>query len=358
MPFSTETERAWVDIDLDALVRNAGRYQALVGVPLLPMIKADAYGLGAIPVARALQPLRPVGWGVATTGEGRSLRKAGFHEPIVVFTPLDAGRLAGHREAGLRPIIGDLAALEAWLGASGDPFHLEIDTGMARSGIRWDAATDLARAGELLRNRSSWEGCFTHFHSPESDPAATATQVARFREALAVLGTRPALLHAASSGGGCLGPSCTFDAARPGVALYGAVVPGLEIEPVVAVRARVVSLRRVLAGDTVSYGATWTAARPTTIATLAAGYADGIKRVLSNVGEVELHGVRCPIVGRVTMDFTMIDVGETPVSVGDVATFFGGVISVEEMASKAGTIPYELFTALGPRLPRRYHRCP
>lgn len=357
-PFTTDTQRAWVDIDLNAVVRNARSYQALVGVPLLPMVKADAYGLGALHIAQALQVIQPTGWGVATIAEGRELRVGGVQAPILVFTPLDASQLAGHREFGLRPVIGDLAALTAWLAVSEDPFHLEIDTGMARSGIRWDDGPLLAAAGELLKNRESWEGCFTHFHSSSLDPGATAQQWQRFQEALDRIGSRPPILHAANSGAGRGGSRYAANLARPGICLYGAAVPGVPNEPVAALRARVVALRDVHAGESVSYGATWHATRSTTVATLSIGYADGVHRALSNAGEVELHGLRCPVVGRVTMDFTMVDIGDAPVAIGDVATLFGGIVSLDEMAARAGTIAHELLTSLGRRLPRIYRRSP
>ena len=147
-----------------------------------------------------------------------------------------------------------------------------------------------------------------------------------------------------------------MDLVRPGIQLYGGRVPGVEGEPVARLQARVVSVRRVRPGDTVSYGATWRAERATTIATLAIGYADGVHRSLSGVGRVELRDAVCPIAGRVTMDLTMVDAGDLPVTVGDVATLFGGLVTLEEQAALAGTIPYELLTALGPRLPRLYRR--
>lgn len=355
-PFTTDTQRAWVDVDLDAIVRNARSYQAQVGVPLLPMVKADAYGLGAVHVARALEAIQPIGWGIATTTEGRELRTSGIQAPIIVFTPLDASQLAGHREFGLRPVIGDLTALRAWLAASDDPFHLEIDTGMRRSGLPWDDSEMLATAGSLIGGNESWEGCFTHFYSSGTDPDATAEQWRRFHAALDCLGSRPAMLHAANSGAACQGPLYALDFARPGICLYGAAVSGVINEPVAALRARVVALRSVKAGDTVSYGATWRASVATTVATLSIGYADGVHRSLSSVGSVELDGRRYPVVGRVTMDFMMVDIGDAPVAIGDVATLFGGIISVDEMAAHAGTIAHELLTSLGRRLPRRYHR--
>jgi len=355
-PFTTDTQRAWVDVDLDAIVRNARNYQGRVGVPLLPMLKADAYGLGALQIAKALQAVQPMGWGVATTAEAVELRRAGFQEPIIVFTPLIAGQLAEHRTFGLRPVIGDLEALTAWLASSEDPFHLEIDTGMRRAGVPWDDRAMLAAASALVRDRESWEGCFTHFHSAGTDPDATATQWQRFEAALEALGRRPPIIHAANGAAGREGARYAGSLARPGICLYGGAAEGFACEAVAALRARVVGLRQLKPGDTVSYGATWRAAAPTTVATLAIGYADGVHRALSSIGAVEVGGARCPIVGRVTMDFTMVDVGDAPVEIGDVATLFGGMITLDEQAANAGTIGYELLTSLGRRLPRCYHR--
>jgi alanine racemase len=355
---TAETQRAWVDVDLDALLRNGRAYHDKVGVPLIPMVKADGYGLGALAVARTLVGLEPWGFGVATVDEARALRIGGIDSPLVVFTSLSPALVDPHREATARPTIGDLEALRAWLSASDAPFHLEIDTGMHRSGLRWNDASILAEAGNLLVEAAGWEGAFTHFHSAGSDPVATQGQWERLQQAIAALGRRPPLLHAANSAGGGYGRSHAGDLARPGIHLYGGAVGGLDPEVVAALRARVTAVRPVEAGESVSYEASWRAAAPTTVATLGIGYADGVLRSLSNRGEVELLGRRCPIVGRVTMDQLMVDAGDLPVRVGEVATVFGGLVSLDEQAAMAGTISYELLTSLGGRLPRRYHRNP
>lgn len=357
--FTPETQRAWVDIDLDALLRNALSYRDKVGVPLLLMVKADGYGLGGIAAARTLLAARPWGFGVATVDEARALHLKGIVAPVVVFTPLNPAQIDLHHAVASRPTIGDLTALGAWLAAGDRPFHLEIDTGMRRSGFAWNDRAVLAEAGGLLREATGWEGAFTHFHSAERDPQATATQWQRFEEALAILGRRPPLLHAANSAaGGAHGATYAADLARPGIHLYGGTVAGLDAVPVAALRARVVAVRRLSTGESVSYDATWQAPGPTTVATLAIGYGDGVPRALSNVGLVELLGQRRPIVGRVTMDQMMIDAGDLPVAVGDVATVFGGMVTLDEQAALAGTIGYELLTSLGARLPRLYRRGP
>jgi alanine racemase len=350
-----ETARAWVDVDLDAVVRNARDYAARVGVPLLPMVKADAYGLGAVAVARALEPLHPWGFGVVTAAEAHALRRAGVERPILICSPLRPDMVEYVRNADARPAIGDLDGLRAWLAAGGGPFHLEVDTGMARNGFPWDDAIQLAAARELLAGSPShYEGVYTHFHTADGNTVATELQWQRLQQAVTALGPRPRLVHAANSAAGAYGASYGGDLARPGIFLYGGTAGALVPAPVAALRARVVAVRSVPAGATVSYHESWTAPAPTTLATLAIGYADGVLRAQSNRGQVEVHDHVVPIVGRVTMDHLMVDVGDLPVQCGDVATIWGGHVSLDAAAATAGTISYELLTALGPRLPRRH----
>lgn len=349
-------ERAWVDVDLGALVRNARRYQALVGSPLLAMVKANGYGLGAVAVARALEQVEPWGFGVATIGEGVELRSAGVVRPVVVFTPLtpDSATIRATRSASLRPVIGDLASLAQWHAAGGGPFHIEIDTGMSRSGFRWHEQESLGVLGERLANEPDWEGVFTHFHSADADLHGTREQLDRFATVLKDLGSRPSLVHLANSAAAELSAQSGADLARPGIFLYGGRAGALEPEPVARLRARVVAVRRLRPGDTVSYGAEAEVEADTTIATLAIGYADGVARALGSRGLVELGGAIVPIVGRVTMDMVMVDVEDTPVAVGDVATLFGGLVALDDQAVLAGTVSYELLTSLSPRVERRY----
>lgn len=358
IPYTPDTQRAWVDVDLDALVRNAESYRQRVGVPLLPMVKANGYGLGALAIATALAETGGVwGFGVATVEEARALHLSGIVAPILVFTPVAPPQVGAHEEVAARPTVGDLEGLRAWLAAGRGPFHVEIDTGMRRSGFPWNDLDQLHALAALLSGNDRFEGVFTHFHSAGDDPEATSEQWRRFHRVLEVVG-RPRLVHVANSAGGGFGSSYAADLARPGIHLYGGHVPGLDSVPVAALRARVTAVRRVAAGDSVSYDATWTAPHATTIATLGIGYGDGVSRRLSNVGAVELLGQRLRIVGRVTMDQLMLDAGDLPVTIGDVATIFGGKVSLDEQAALAGTIPYELLTALGNRLPRRYQRMP
>lgn len=348
------TGRAWVDVDLTALRANAQLVAGRAGAPLLPMIKADGYGLGAVAVARALEPLDPFGFGVATVAEAAALRAAGVVRPILAFSPLVSWDARACLAADARPCIGDLDALEAWLALGNAPFHVEIDTGMARAGFRPDDRAVLARLRDLLLRAPGWEGIFTHFHSADIDPDSAGPQWERLQEVITMLGRRPALVHAASSGGVFAGSGYGADLARPGIFLYGGRIGALAPRPVARFQARVVAVRRMRPGDTASYGATWTAERPVTIATLSAGYADGIPRSLAARGRIQVGDTVFPIAGRVTMDLTMMDVGDTPIAIGDAATIWGDQVTLDEQAKNAGTISYELLTSLGPRVTRRY----
>jgi alanine racemase len=358
-----EITRAWVDVDLAALCANARTVAALSGSRLLPMVKANGYGLGAVEVARALQNVDPWGFGVATVDEGAALRAAGITGPILVLTPLMPEWIDQYLALDLRPSIGDVPALESWIARGGQPFHVEIDTGMSRAGLRYDDRAALARFAALLQNTGSWEGAFTHFLAAESDPATTRQQWDRFLDALRTLPRRPPIVHAANSAASLQGQSFAGDLVRPGIFLYGGSAGAIEPRPVAAFRGHVVAVRRILAGDTVGYGATWRADRPVTVATIGIGYADGFPRGSPAAGqerfkrEIEVQGRLAPVVGRVTMDMCMVATEERVVP-GDVATVFGGMVSLDNQAHAAGTISYELLTRLGPRVARRYERSP
>ncbi len=317
------------------------------------MVKADAYGLGAVPVAQALEALEPWGYGVGTIAEGATLRAAGIRRPILVFTPACLELEPAYRAQDLRAVLDDPDVAARWT----LPFHLEIDTGMARAGIRWDEPARLAAVAS-----PKLEGAFTHFHSADVDPASVREQWIRFQQALGHLGGRPALIHAANSAGiWRLGERT--DLVRPGIFLYGGRA-GADLplpQPVATLRAPVVSLRTLRAGDSVSYGAAWRAGTPARIATLGVGYSDGVPRSVRGPAQALLAGCRCGIVGRVTMDMIMVEVPPAraaQVRVGDVATLFGtdgeNAITLDEFAGWAGTISYEILTGLGSRLPREY----
>lgn len=349
------TARAWVDVDLSALAANAKTVAAISGGRLLPMVKANGYGLGAIAVVRALEPVDPWGYGVATVEEGVELRQAGITRPVLLCTPLLPEWIDRCLDFDLRPSVGDLAALEAWTARTARPFHVEIDTGMSRSGFRHDDPALREAVAQRLTGAEGWEGAFTHFHSPESDSAATELQWARFREVLELLPRRPALVHAANSAAAVSGSRYTADLVRPGIFLYGGSAGGSAPAPVAAFRARVVGLRRLRQGDTVSYGATWRADGPARVATVAAGYADGLPRAAGRARAVELAGRVVPLVGRVAMDMAMVAIDDDhDVGLGDTATIWGGAVSLDQQAAWTGTIAYELLTSLAPRVPRRY----
>lgn len=360
MTSPSETARAWVDIDLGALVTNARALAEACGTRLLPMIKANGYGLGAARIAGALDALDPWGYGVATVEEALELRAAGVRRPILVASPLSPESFEPMLAAGFRPAIGDGAMLRAWLSRSAAAFHLEIDTGMSRAGIRWDDERALCEVAGALATAQGWEGVFTHFHSADTDPDATGVQWERFQAALSALPRRPSLVHAANSAAALRGRAYAADLVRPGIFLYGGQASACAPppRPVAALRARVLAVRAVRAGDTVSYGAEWRAPEATTIATLGIGYADGLPRATRREGlpprPVELRGRIVPIVGRVTMDMCMVAVDDGAVAIGDVVTIFGGLVSLDEQARAAGTVSYELLTSLGARLPRRY----
>lgn len=348
--------RAWLEVDLGALRRNAEAVQRCAGAPLIPMVKANAYGVGVIPVVRALEPLAPLAYGVATLAEGCELRRAGIDRPVIVFTPVLPGDFAALRNAGLTPALGSATAIAAW-SETGAPYHLAIDTGMNRAGASWRAVTGLA---DVVRAHPP-AGVFTHFHSAELDDGSLEEQARRFDDVIDALGVAGVLRHAPNSAAIVRSGRGRWDAARPGIFLYG-VGSGrraaVQPEPVVHLRARIVDLRTVEPGDSVSYGATFTAARRTRIATAAIGYADGYPRAAGNRARGFVRGAAAPVRGVVTMDMTMLDVTDATADPGDVVTLIGrdgaALQTVEEVAVAAGMSPYELLTGLGGRLGREY----
>ena len=349
--------RARVDIDLGALQRNGAAVARRGGVPLLPMIKADAYGLGVAGSLRALEVLQPWGYGVASVREGEELRTLGVTRPIVVFTPLLEEELGRARSARLTPTLGFPPEIEAWRRAGGGAWHLSIDTGMSRAGIPWRDVRAIRHLVEL----DPPEGAFTHFHSAELDNGTLERQERLFREALASLPSRPKLLHTDNSAAIARKGRTEWDLVRPGIFLYGVGsgrTAGIQPEPVVHLRAPIIEIRQLEVGDTVSYGATFRAERPARIATLAVGYADGYPRSLSERGSVLVGGTLAPVAGTVTMDMTMIDVTTVRCEVGDIATLIGRagdtLLTVERVADTAGMSPYELLTGLRSRVDRTY----
>ena len=349
--------RARVEIDLGALQRNGAALARRAGVPLVPMIKADAYGLGAEAVFRALESLEPWGYGVASVDEGDELREWGVSRPVVVFTPLIERDLTRARSSRLTPTLGFPGEIEAWRRAGGGAWHLSIDTGMSRAGI---PAREVQNIKHLLQLAQP-EGAFTHFHSAELDDGSLAEQEKLFRAAIASLPSRPRLLHVDNSAAIARKGRSEWDLVRPGIFLYGVGsgrTAALQPEPVVHLRAPIVEIRNLEPGDTVSYGATFRVERAARIATLAVGYADGYPRSLGDRGSVLVGGTLAPVAGRITMDMTMIDVTTVRCEVGDVATLIGRagdtVLTVERIADDAGMSPYELLTGLRSRVERSY----
>lgn len=370
------TSRAWVDVDLGAFRRNLLRVrESAPGAEVVPMLKADAYGLGMEAIlGAAREALAPHGgpWavGVAAVAEGEALRRFGWTGRAVVFSPVPPDEMPRAAAAGLALSISSVAALERWAALAREagrrlPFHLEIDTGMGRAGLPCGAVDQWGpRIAEVAGDLLAWEGCYTHFHSAdEPDLSSADAQQRRFEEALRRLPPAPGgasrVVHSANSAAAVRRRGYGMDLVRPGIFLYGGSAgPGAVPEPVAAIRARVGLVREVEPGATCGYGATHTARRRERWATLAIGYGDGLPRALGATGgEALLHGRRVPIVGRISMDVTVVDVTGLPgVREGDAATLVGAdgeeEILVDDVAARVGTISYEVLTGLTPRLPR------
>jgi alanine racemase len=348
--------RAWVEIDLGALLRNASKVATSAQVPLLPMVKADAYGLGAVRIARTLEQIDPFGYGVATIAEGEQLRRSTITRPILVFTPLLPGDFDSAIRADLTPTLGDAEGITRWQ-ETGRPWHLAIDTGMSRSGVQWDRVGDLR---EIIE-RGAPDGVFTHFHSAELKNGTRELQEKRFDEAVAALPVRPRYVHAENSPAVQDRKQSRWSFVRPGVFLYGVTSgadPVVIPDPVVSIRARIVDLRSIADGETVSYDGTYVAKGERRIATLAIGYADGYRRVFGNRASALVRGTRVPVVGFVTMDMTMIDVTGVECHIGDPVTLLGvdgnERIDIMELSAAGELSPYEVLTGLRNRLARRY----
>jgi alanine racemase len=361
--------RAWVEVDTGALRENYRTVRRTVGdrPAVIPMVKADGYGLGALRVVRALDAFDPWGYGVATADEGAALRAAGVRRPIMVVSPLAPHAVECAARSKLVASISDLDSLRRWSAAAEVhgplEFHVEIDTGMGRAGFDWRETGEWADAARLAAgDRLRWTGAFTHFHGADSaDPAPTRTQWQRFRDSLAQLpvSREDLMVHACNSAAALRWPAFAADAIRPGIFLYGGnVVPGGPTPAAVAaVRARLVLVRDVPPASTVGYGATHVAREWERWGTVAIGYGDGLPRILGNAGTALVRGTRVPIVGRISMDMLVVELSAVPgAGAGDVVTLLGRdgtcEITVDEVAAQAGTISYELLTGFTPRLPR------
>jgi alanine racemase len=355
------------EIDGRALADNFAELGRIAGpAGVLPVVKSDAYGHGLTLVGRLLRDAGAERFAVATAAEGRDLRAASVQGTIVVLGGVYRAELATVVEARLAPVVWDVETardIAAVARAAGRvvSLHVKVDTGMSRLGVApADAPALLASLAEI--DGVTVEGLLTHFCNAESvDGRETARQLARFEELVRELGTarlRPRFVHAANSAATLAAPAAHFDLVRPGLALYG-IHPAPELRerarlrPVMRFVTRIIALRQIAAGDSVGYGATFVASRPSVIATLPVGYADGYPRALSGRAQVNIRGGRVPIAGRVCMDQIMIDVTDVPgVAIGDEVELWGRELPVEEVAAIAGTIPYELLTRVGARVPR------
>ena len=372
------TSRTWAEISLTALRGNAAALIAALpeSSSLLGVVKADAYGHGAVPCAAALHEAGCRYLAVACASEALELRAAGETLPILILGAADAGRAAELAEHGVTVAVESeekARAVSAVLRPGQKlKIHIKLDTGMGRLGFAAadPSALEAAARAMALPGLES-EGVFTHFAVSDTvgGEEYTRGQFRLFTEAADTLerlrGIQFALRHCANSGGVLFfrDEGMCLDMVRPGLLTYG-VYPdarrgGVELTPVMSLKSRVAAVTHHKKGDTISYGRTWTAERDCTLAVLPIGYADGLHRCLSGRIEVLLNGRRAPQVGRVCMDMCMVDVTDLPgVRCGDVATVFGpgtqGEPTAAELAKIAGTIPYELLCAVSPRVPRVY----
>ena len=387
----------WAEISLRAILHNLRAIRKQVGPKrkVLAVVKSNAYGLGAIPIAKALEEAGTEWFGVTWANEGLDLRGAGIRKRILILTGFWPGEEKRLVEYGLTPTVTrveDLAHLErAAKGVRGKPvsrsrlgatnpatgrfrFHLKINTGMNRLGI---APSEIeAFAVELAKCKHvELEGTFTHLASSEDFESTQSDDQERlFRQCLdrlRALGVSPGIVHMANSGAICARPSTWFDMVRPGAILYGyyqafsppemqeEVRRKLPLQPCLSMRARIISLRDLPAGEGVGYGARYVTDGPSRIAVINAGYADGIVRQRTNHGCAIVRGKRVPLVGTISMDLTALDVtGVTDVAVGDVVTIYGkdgnAQILVSDVAREINTATAELLCALGRRVPRYY----
>jgi alanine racemase len=352
-------------IDLDRLAANYAAIRAAAGVPVMPVVKADAYGHGAMTVARALVEKGAPRLAVAYVEEGVALRQAGIVVPVVVlagFAPAQAAVLAPY---DLTPVISTPQTLAAVIahakGGVRPRAHVKVDTGMGRLGLAPDALVEAA-----LRLRDAGievEGVMTHLASADEDAGITARQLDRFDDAVARLaarGLRPPLIHACNSAGlAFIRPTHTL--VRPGLLIYGIrprpLSPDIDVRPVMQVSADIALVKDVPAGTRVSYGGRWVAPRPSRIATIPLGYADGVPRTdrMRDEGAFRIGPGRVPVAGTVCMDLTMADVtGRPDVVDGSEAILFGDDPHPWDLAGWAGTTSWEVLTSVGSRVPRVY----
>jgi alanine racemase len=362
--------RTCAEINLDNLASNIRAIQQKV-LPskVIPVLKADAYGHGVIPVAKRLAREGFKVFAVAQFQEAMELRESGFRQPVLIFGRLFPREIPEAIRAGFRiSVFGeqDIRWIEEAAQELPAFVHVNVETGMGRVGLLVDQQPSFF--DYLVRSRHcSWEGLYSHFStSDERDKTYANLQLTRFRKILSGierLDNKPSMLHMANSGAILDMPESYFDAVRPGILMYGHY-PSSEtsrsIEPrqVMTLKTYVAHVREMPAGHPISYGRRWITKNKTSIAVLPLGYADGLSRRLTNTGEVLIRGKRYPMVGTVSMDQTMVDVGSDPILPGDEVIVWGestqGTIQAIEVAEKIGTIAYELICGVSRRVKRVY----
>ena len=357
-------------VDLGAISRNFRLLRQRVGSgrDVIPVLKADAYGHGAAPIARLLAGEGASRFAVAVAEEGVALRRAGVPGEILLLNFSDPADAGTHRGYGLTPALYDLEQARAFMEATAGfdeplPVHVKLDTGMGRIGFRPEDVNALAgvlRAARGLRVT----GTFSNLASAEdAGSPRTAEQVERLRrgvEALAAAGIAPGTVHLANSAGVLLHPDSWLDAVRPGLALYGVSPSGDDdaLAPAMTLETRVMSVREVAAGAALGYGGRFVTSRPSSIAVLPIGYHDGFRRSFSGRVRVLLRGKEAPVVGAVSMDLTLVDATGLGARSGDRVICLGSDgerrITAWDLARAADTLPYEILCGIGPRVPRVY----
>lgn len=361
---------SWVLVDLAAVAHNVCKLKSLLapGVELMAVVKANGYGHGMLEVSRAVLAAGADRLGVALLEEGEHLRTAGIDARVQVLGELPEAAASRALGADLDLTTGRMEFIEAAAAAARATgrrarLHLKVDTGMNRIGCHPRDALALAR-GIAADEHLVLAGVMTHFASSEEPEGPGFQSQIRLwhdvRTELASAGVAPETWHAANSGATILVPESHHDMVRCGISVYG-LHPGpatrgrIDLKPALGLHSRVSALKKCAAGESVSYGHTWTAERETTVATLPLGYGDGYTRRLSNLGWGVFGSSRLPIVGNITMDQTMVAVPDgLDLGVGDVVTLIGEGVTADDLAALLGTINYEITCMLGERLPRRY----
>ena len=367
--------RTWTEIDLSNLEHNYRALRAMLpqGCRFLGVVKADAYGHGAVQVARRLETLGAEYLAVACLDEALELRQAGITTPILILGYTPTERAEALLDNGITQTVYDVEmarALSDAAAAAGKTLkiHVKADTGMSRLG--WlCGGEDQSAAVEAIAQVCALpgleaEGIYTHFANADGDEDYTMLQFTRFLDLLEALKERGitfAIRHCAASAAALKFPCTHLDMVRPGIALYGHYpdpscegLDGPGLRPVMTLKTRVASVKIVPAGTPVSYGCTRVLDRETKLAALTIGYADGLPRLCSDKLEVLIGGQRAPVVGRICMDMCMADVTGLDVAPGDEVEVFGEHLPIEDVAALAGTIQYELLCAVSPRVHRAY----